>query len=122
MKGVDQTEYRKYFSEYFDIIQYPPTPDEMVLHWSKFTRDFLGKDMPVTDEHKQICDYNQTALIDMRPYIIENPKVVRTTDDIQKCVDYMGRFHMRHIPVLHPATGKLRGIITRQDLFNWLDC
>jgi len=91
------------------------------LHWTYFTRDFWSKDLPVTDEHKQICQYNQNAMIDLRPYLIENPMMVMTTDNISKCVDYMRKFHMRHIPVVHPADGKIRGIITRQDLFRWLD-
>ena len=103
---------QKYFASYFDIKLYPPTPDEKILHWTNFTRDFWSKDLPVLDEHKQICDYNQSAMIDLRPYLIENPMMVMTTDYIGKCVDYM---------VLHPADGKIKGIITRQDLFRWLD-
>lgn len=47
--------------------------------------------------------------------------ILKTTDYISKCLDYMRKFHMRHIPVLHPADGKLKGIITRQDLFKWID-
>lgn len=92
-----------------------------MLHWNKFCRDFWSNDMEVTDEHKSICKYNLNAMIDLRPYLIENPMMVMTTDYLSKCVDYMRKFHMRHIPVLHPSNGKLQGIITRQDLFKWLD-
>jgi hypothetical protein len=111
----------KYFSSYFDVETYPPTPDEKLLHWTKFTRDFWSVDMSVTKEHVQICEFNQSAMIDLRPYLIENPMRVMTTDYLSKCVEYMRKFHMRHIPVLHPSDGKLRGIITREDLFKWLD-
>ena len=77
--------------------------------------------MPVTKEHLQICDMSPTALLDLRPYMIENPMRVMTTDYLFKCVEYMRKFHMRHIPVLHPTDGSLKGIITRRDLFKWLD-
>ena len=48
----------KYFASYFDVDMYPPTPDEKLLHWSKFTRDFWSVDMVVTKEHLQICEFN----------------------------------------------------------------
>lgn len=110
---TDKSNVYRYFAEHFDINTYPPTPDEKLLHWTKFTRDFWSNDMPVTDEHKQICDYNESAKIDLRPYLIENPVVLKTTDYLSKCVDYMRKFHMRHIPVLHPHDSKLKGVITR---------
>lgn len=78
----DQSLVRNYFSSYFDVEVYPPTPDEKLLHWTKFTRDFWSVDMPVTSEHLQICEFNEDAMIDVRPYLIENPFKVMTTDKI----------------------------------------
>jgi len=49
----------------------------------------------------------------MRPYMIENPFTVFTTDYLQKCVDMFRKMHLRHLLVVHPANGQLRGIITR---------
>lgn len=117
----NRTEVYKYFAEFFDINKYPPTPDDKLLPYEKFCRDYWSKDIPVTNEHLQICMYNKEAMIDLRPYLIEGPMIVKTTDFISKIVDYMRKFHMRHIPVIHPRDGKLKGIITRQDLFKWLD-
>jgi CBS domain-containing protein len=60
-------------------------------------------------------------LVDFRPYMISNPFTVTTTDNLEKCVAIFRFMHLRHLPVLHPGTGKLRGIITRQDLFRFMD-
>lgn len=51
----DREEVQKYFASYFDIQLYPPTPDEKVLHWTYFTRDFWSKDLPATEEETQTC-------------------------------------------------------------------
>jgi len=60
-------------------------------------------------------------MIDFRPYMIENPFTVFTTDQIQKCLDVFRKMHLRHLLVVHPANCSLKGIITRKDLFKHLD-
>jgi len=84
-----------------------------MLDWTKFTRDFWSIDVPVTSDLLNICQYNAEAQIDFRPYIIENPVMVLTTDSLPKCADYYRKFHLRHLAVIHPSDGSLRGVITR---------
>jgi predicted transcriptional regulator len=59
--------------------------------------------------------------IDFRPYMNDNPMTVNLGDSIHKCTDVFRKMHLRHLCVIHPIGGKLEGIITRQDLFLWLD-
>ena len=64
---------------------------------------------------------NKTESIDFRPYIIENPITVFLNDPLIKLVDLFRKQHLRHMIVINPKNGKLSGIITRQDLFMYLD-
>ena len=51
----------------------------------------------------------------------DDPFFVVTTDRLPKCAALFREMHLRHLVVLDPTTGTLEGIITRQDLFTWLD-
>lgn len=46
---------------------------------------------------------------------------VSVQDSILKCIEVFRKMHLRHLCVIHPIGGKLTGIITRQDLFLWMD-
>mgnify|MGYP000886911491 CR=1 FL=1 len=59
--------------------------------------------------------------IDLRPYMNDNPMTVSLSDSLYKCTDVFRKMHLRHLCVIHPKGGKLEGIITRQDIFQWLD-
>jgi len=52
----------------------PESVNAAVLPWSDFTRDFLSLDIAMTPEVKQICQDHLNDLIDLRPYMIENPE------------------------------------------------
>ena len=88
-----------------------------------FCSGFDSSSIDLTFTQKDAEDYEmfKDALIDFRPYIIENPYTVVTTDYLQKCLDLFRKMHLRHLIVLHPADGQIKGILTRQDLFKWLD-
>lgn len=53
--------------------------------------------------------------------MIVNPMSVTTADYLSRCVDYFRKMHVRHMVVLSPIDGKLEGIITRKDLFKYMD-
>jgi CBS domain-containing protein len=91
------------------------------LPWQYFTRDFWSKDLPVNDEIKEVLRLNKNEKIDFRPYIIENPITVFLNDPLIKLVDLFRKMHLRHMIVIDPNNGKLSGLITRQDLFMYLD-
>lgn len=51
----------------------------------------------------------------------DNVMTVTTNDSLFKCAELFRKMHLRHLCVTHPLTGKLAGIITRKDIFKWLD-
>lgn len=110
----------KNFTGEFDT-EFPMMNPAYNLSYCKFRRDFESKDLQFDDECKKICQEKKTRLIDFRPYMIENPFTVCTTDTLPKIVDIFRNQHLRHLPVVHPGTGALKGIITRKDLFNFMD-
>lgn len=77
--------------------------------------------MKFTAELEELCTNNPDFLIDLRPYMIHNPITVMTTDELEKIVDIFRKMHLRHLVVIHPGTGDIRGMITRQDLFAYMD-
>ena len=60
--------------EFYDYELLPESVNAAVLPWSDFTRDFLSLDIAMTPEVKQICQDHLNDLIDLRPYMIENPE------------------------------------------------
>ena len=96
-------------------------PEENILPWQYFTTTFLATDKELDLEGKKILEDNMDAQLDFRPYMNDNPITCVTTDGITKCVELFRKMHLRHLMVLHPMNGKLQGMITRQDLFQWLD-
>lgn len=100
---------------------FPDMGEEYLVPWQLFVRDFESEDLPVTDELLKLCDDKPHRMIDFRPYMIANPFTVNTTDTISKCVSIFRYMHLRHLPVVHPGSGELKGIITRKDLFRFMD-
>ena len=91
------------------------------MPWQFFTRDLESHDLPVDIIVRTFMDVNQEARFDFRPYMIENPITLISTDPLAKCSDLFRKIHVRHMIVLDPMTGKFVGIITRGDLFTYLD-
>ena len=54
---------------HYDNDLYPETPDEDVIPWQCFTRNFMSNDLPFDDEVKEICEDNKSSLVDLRPYM-----------------------------------------------------
>lgn len=104
-----------------DEVEFPNMPKALVLDWKHFCRDFNSKDKVVTKEINEMCRFYQGYRVDFRPYLIENPTSVLTIDSLDNCLQLFRNMQLRHLLVLDPETAKLRGIITRQDLFKWLD-
>ena len=101
------------FSNQEDAERFPATPKPLVVPWQRFCRDFWSKDLKLTRELKAVCEYYENYMIDFRPYLIESPVTVFTTDPIRNCVELMRNMYLRHIIVISPVDGSLQGIITR---------
>jgi len=84
-------------------------------------RDLESADLPFDKKLVDLCEKKPDRLVDFRPYMIESPFTVTTTDRLTKVVSVFRNQHLRHLPVVHPGTGALKGMITRKDLFKYMD-
>ena len=92
---------------------------DKILPWHFFNSDLKSSER-YYEEVKDICDRNGSKLIDLRPYMIEEPHVVFKTDKLPKVLDMFRHFHLRSLPVIDPNNGTPVAVLTRQDLFNYM--
>jgi|TARA_B110001450_G_scaffold158856_1_gene148204 CBS domain-containing protein len=78
-------------------------------------------DREIDQEVLDILEKYGDQRVDFRPYMNDTPTTVLTTDSIEYCVRVFRSMALRHMCVLLPSNGKLAGIITREDLFRWMD-
>ena len=91
-----------------------------VIPWTAFTVPFKsGIDRFSSIE--QICEANRNKVIDLRPYIESRPYTCFQKDSLQKVVTLFRLMNLRQLPVLDERRGsELTGLITRQDLFQYM--
>jgi len=101
--------------------EYESFPDQRGgLSWRKFTTPFEGLDLHTNQKIKDQCIADQNKLIDLRPYMVENPETITKFDFLPKILRRFINQHLRHLIVVNPITGLLEGMVTRQDIFEWL--
>ena len=105
---------------YYDIDSFPESSSLSQLPWTDFTRDFLSLDKKLDKHAEHICNQQLDKLVDLRPYMIENPETVTKFDFLPKVLDRFRHMHLRHLIVVNPTNNHLEGMITRQDIFNWM--
>ena len=106
--------------DFYDYEEFPESTGSAVLPWTNFTRDFMSLDIAMTPDIKQYCENNLDNMIDMRPYMIENPEKCTRYDFLPKVLARFRHMHLRHLCVTDPTDGTLEGVITRQDIFLWM--
>ena len=74
----------------------------------------------LSKQDEQICADNENELIDLRPYMIEQPECCVKLDFLKSLVDRFRHLNLRHIIVQNEKDGSIDGIITRQDIFKWM--
>lgn len=107
---------QKYTGE-TDELQLPLT--KKILPWYKFNVDFWSNQRKY-EEVAEICTRFSQRLVDLRPYMIEEPYIVHTTDKLPKVLDMFRHFHLRALPVIDPNDGLPVAVLTRQDLFAYM--
>jgi CBS domain-containing protein len=105
-------------TSYYEYNSFPDAKEG--LSWLKFTTPFVGKDYLTNQKIKEQCHADQNKLIDLRPYMVENPETITKFDFLPKILRRFQHQHLRHLIVVNPITGLLEGMITRQDIFEWL--
>lgn len=92
----------------------------LVLPWNYFNVDFLSSQHDFT-EVERLCEKFPDKKVDLRPYMIEEPFTCSTTDKLPKVLEMFRHFHLRALPVINPSNGLPVAVLTRQDLFAWMD-
>lgn len=100
-----------------DIEDMPLTKN--ILEWEHFNVD-LWSSQRTYDEVADISAKFSHKLIDLRPYLIEEPYVIHITDKLPKVLSMFRHFHLRALPVLDPNDGSPVACITRSDLFAYM--
>ena len=103
--------------EFYDFDSFPESKGFSILSWKLFTRDFKSLDAKCTGEIAHICENHLEKLVDLRPYMIENPETCNKHDFLPKILNRFLNLHLRHLIVVNPNNGGLEGMITRQDIF-----
>lgn len=106
--------------EYYDYDSFPESKGFSILPWQCFTRDFEGIDLKINSEISHLCETHLEKLVDLRPYMIENPETCTKFDFLPKILSRFRNQHLRHLIVVNPTTGWLEGMITRQDIFAYM--
>lgn len=83
-----------------------------ILHWTHFVTDFYSSERDIS-EVSEIAQRFGHKHIDLRPYMIEQPYVVLTTDKLPKVLELFRHMHLRSLPVNDPNTGMPVAILTR---------
>lgn len=90
-----------------------------VLHWHHFCTDFYSTERQFSEVSDIANNYGE-KFIDLRPYMVEYPYVVLTTDKLPKCLELFRHMHLRALPVNDPNTGRPVAVLTRQDIFAYM--
>ena len=90
-----------------------------MLKWQDLNQDFYSDSKDFHTITHLIKDNNE-KMLDFRPYMIERPFVVSKKDSISKVHMIFRQMHLRQLLVINDDNGKLEGIITRQDIFQYM--
>ena len=99
-----------------DVANQPETPKDQLVPWHIFNEDIYSTEL-VGKEELEACDSHSDALIDVRPYLVDDPIRVQTYSKMQNILDIFRLHHLKSIPVIESDSGELKGIITRADIF-----
>ncbi len=96
---------------------FPLTPANEKLHWAEFNVDIMSSEADAQNVILDVIEENFEEWIDLRPYMIEAPMQVTVHDKFYKVLDQFRINHCRHMMVVDPSNGTLKGVITRKDIF-----
>jgi hypothetical protein len=107
-------------SEWLDTESFPASQNSMLASWRAFTQGFLGTDLKMSDDVKDICQNHEDKMVDLRPYMIENVYRCTRFDYLPIILQIFQHHHLRHLVVVNPINNRIEGVITRQDIFMYM--
>lgn len=96
---------------------FPDTPKHKLLPWTTFRHNIFSREADAEHVIVDIIEDNYEEWIDLRPYMIESPIAVSVHDKFFRVLEQFRINHTRHMCVIDPSDGALKGVITRKDIF-----
>ena len=93
------------------------------LNWKDFKAEAYESNQDEEAKKEKVSEIvsdNFGKFVNLANYIIEEPQICHTTDRLRKVCDLFRHMQLRQLPVINPQDGKLVGIITRQDIFSFM--
>eukprot|EP00347_Sterkiella_histriomuscorum_P003230 403365093 len=107
-------------SEYQDNTDFNKFPlQEDKIKWWELNQDFKSNQKNIHDV-LDIANDNLEKTLDLRPYMIDRPYTVCLQDKFTKIMNVFKLMQLRQLIVINESNGHLEGIITRQDLFQYM--
>eukprot|EP00347_Sterkiella_histriomuscorum_P015757 403355796 len=113
---LDKQDQDQVDSDLFDR-EYPKQVTK--LKWEDLNQNYSSAEKSY-QEVEQIAIQNSEQILDLRPYMIERPFMVTLRDSIEKVHMMFRCLHLRQLLVTNFDNGEIQGIITRQDLFQYM--
>jgi CBS domain-containing protein len=104
-------------SDHEDYTQYPIIP--LPFSWEELNQDFGSNPSNYKDVTETALIYKEEE-VDLRSCMIERPLMVSASDKFPKILNLFRQMQLRQLLVINDADGKLLGIITRKDLFQFM--
>ncbi|CDW84850.1 h(+) cl(-) exchange transporter 7-like isoform 2 [Stylonychia lemnae] len=117
MELMHQQEQKVDEADYEDYRLFPIQDDK--IQWQDLNQDFKSNIRNYKDI-TELAVRNPDQLLDLRPYMIERPYSVTIKDKLPKALNLFRQMQLRQLPVINDTTCKVEGIITRQDLFQYM--
>ena len=116
-KDQPQSDSHMHGLDYDENNGFPRTPHEKVISWREFETDIFSNEADATNVILDVIEDNYDEWIDVRPYMIEHPLSVTVHESFQNVLTQFRINHLRHLLVIDPSNGALKGIVTRKDIF-----
>lgn len=114
--------YKGRYSVRYDETQgWPATPEEDIIDWTHFCMNITSDEVSAEYVLQKIIPEYGDEWVDLRPYMIENPIKISVDTKLQDALELFYLLHLRHLIVTDPHNGKIAGIVTRQDLYAYMD-
>ena len=90
------------------------------LSWEDFNTNFHSSTLNIMD-YKETCDEHYEEFLNVGPFMNWKPFVVGENTELQKLLSIFRLMNLRHLPVTANEDGRIKGMLTRKDIFKYLE-
>ena len=111
----------RYSCKYDEAHGWPQTPEEELIDWTHFCMNIYSDEVSADYVLKEIIPNYSEEWLDLRPYMIESPIKISVDTTLEDALELFYLLHLRHLIVTDPHNGKIAGIITREDIYKYME-